>query len=277
MQTIHSVVEIQQFAKSCGQQNKSIALVPTMGGLHKGHLSLVERAKKIADMVVVSIFVNPTQFGQNEDLATYPDTLAQDRRLLADDPVDVIFAPSVNEMYPLADGFSIVAPSIANKFCGNSRPVFFHGVSLAVLKLLLMVKPDYAIFGQKDYQQLHIIKQLVKEFYLSTQIIDNPTIRKKNGLALSTRNQYLDHKQHQIAPILYQVLLSVRQAVRQKNQSLAVIRQIAIKELSQYFEVDYLVIVQADSLEALEKPTQNMRLMCAVVLGKIRLIDNIQL
>lgn len=273
MKTIQTITQIQEFHQQCQQQNKTIALVPTMGGLHAGHFALIKQAKKLADVVIISIFVNPNQFGKNEDLATYPGTLSQDTDLLADFPVDVIFSPSVSEIYPLADPFTLVAPSIANTLCGKSRPVFFHGITLVVLKLLLAIKPDFAIFGQKDYQQTFLIKKLTQEFFIPTQIIDIPTVRDPDGLAISTRNQYLTATQRKIAPKFYQIINNITL----NNVSILDAKQNAIAQLTKYFQVDYLEIVDTTTLLPCKVPVQKMRIIAALTLGEVRLIDNIAL
>ena len=277
MKLIHNIAQMQQFCQDCQNNQQSIALVPTMGGLHRGHFTLIKKAKQWADVVIVSIFVNPVQFGNNEDLATYPGTLTEDRRLLSHYPVDIIFAPSVQSVYPLTENFQIIAPNIANQLCGASRPVFFHGISLVVLKLLLITGANFAIFGQKDYQQLHIISQLIKDFYLKTKMISIKTVRDKDGLALSTRNQYLTPKQRAIAPLFYQTLQWAKTQINGADTDLNAVKKQALGKLGKDFEVDYFELVAEQTLQPLQKPIKNMRLMSAVLLGKIRLIDNIKL
>lgn len=277
MEIILTTAEVQQFSQDYHSRGKTIAFVATMGGLHAGHFALVQKATQLADVVIVSIFVNPAQFGKNEDLATYPGILAEDKRLLADYNPNVIFTPSTQEIYPLSEGFKIVAPSIANTLCGHSRPVFFHGISLVVLKLLLITQADYAIFGEKDYQQLHIIRQLVADFFLATKIIVVPTVRNADGLAMSTRNQYLDKQQQQTASHLYRVLQKIKRLAQPQNLSITQLKQSTTNELSQYFTIDYVEIVQDKTLLPCEQYCDDMRLLSAVLLGKTRLIDNIRL
>lgn len=275
MQTLTTINQIQNWAKKIKSQSKTTALVPTMGGIHGGHLALVSRAQEVADVVVVSIFINTAQFGKNEDFAAYPRNIAEDSRILANVSVDVIFTPSEREIYPLAQGFKIQAPSIANKYCGASRPVFFHGISLAVLKLLNIIRPNYALFGQKDWQQLHIVKLLARDFFLPTKIIDVPTARENDGVAMSTRNQYLDNKQRKEASLLYQTLVFAKGQIEQK-EDIASTKKEALSRLGAVFVVDYFETIDETTLLAVNKPTNNMRIIAGVYLGKIRLIDNIK-
>ncbi len=275
MQTINSIIDINKYLKTTKTQGKTIALVPTMGGLHAGHLALVKRAKELADVVIVSIFINPAQFGKNEDLTTYPRNLAEDSLLLADYSPDIIFTPSVKDIYPLADGFQMLAPSIANKYCGATRKMFFHGISLVMMKLLGLISPDFAIFANKDYQQLHIIKKLVLDFLLNTQIIAIDTIREKDGLACSTRNKYLTADARKIAPIFYKTLLHAKSMLLANNNTIAV-KKYAINTLKKYFSVEYFVIVDANSLLECDN-YDNIVILSVVVLDKIRLIDNIKI
>ena len=274
--TINTINEVIAFVTRQKTQNKTIALVPTMGGLHAGHLALVTAAKKIADVVVVSIFVNPAQFGDNEDLATYPCNLEEDKRLLDDYDINMLWLPSENDLYPLDENFSLVAPEVANQYCGVTRPVFFHGISLVVLKLLNIIRPHYAFFGQKDYQQLHIIKLMVKDFFLPTKIIGIKTVREKDGLAMSTRNQYLNTIQRQQALVLYQTLCWAKNQIEQKHE-LQGVKNIAISRLKAVFTFDYFAIINENTLQMVDKPVDNIRIITGVYLGKIRLIDNIKI
>lgn len=263
-----------------------IALVPTMGNLHDGHLELVKLARQHADIVVVSIFVNPTQFGVGEDFDSYPRTLEADVAKLATVGADYVFAPSVDEMYPvLPPPTSVQAGAITRQLCGQSRPTHFDGVGLVVSKLFNIVQPDVAIFGQKDYQQLAIIKQLVRDLSYPIEIIGAPIVRAADGLALSSRNQYLTAAERQIAPILHQELQRLAQNItahvltQQKLETQLTETQMRISTAG--FTIDYLQLktaeldtVEAADLAAAQNAPQEWILLVAAWLGQARLLDN---
>ncbi|MDN5897666.1 MAG: pantoate--beta-alanine ligase [Psychrobacter sp.] len=270
-----------------GQQR--IALVPTMGNLHDGHLELVKIAKQHADVVVVSIFVNPTQFGEGEDFDSYPRTLDEDVAKLATVGADYVFVPSIDEMYPVLPPPTLVlAGAITTQLCGQSRPGHFDGVGIVVSKLFNIVQPDVAIFGQKDYQQLAIIKQLVRDLSYPIEIIGAPIVRAADGLALSSRNQYLTVAERQVAPVLHQVLQDLAQQLAQKLkeenltklvfQSLVTHARQRIVDVG--FEMDYLEVKTTDlqpiSFDGprLADKTQALIVLIAAKLGKARLLDN---
>lgn len=270
-----------------GQQR--IALVPTMGNLHDGHLELVKIAKQHADLVVVSIFVNPTQFGEGEDFDSYPRTLDEDVAKLATVGADHVFVPSIDEMYPVLPPPTLVlAGAITTQLCGQSRPGHFDGVGIVVSKLFNIVQPDVAIFGQKDYQQLAIIKQLVRDLSYPIEIIGAPIVRAADGLALSSRNQYLTVAERQVAPVLHQVLQDLAQQLAQKLkeenltklvfQSLVTHARQRIVDVG--FEMDYLEVKTTDlqpiSFDGprLADKTQALIILIAAKLGKARLLDN---
>lgn len=270
-----------------GQQR--IALVPTMGNLHDGHLELVEIAKQHADVVVVSIFVNPTQFGEGEDFDSYPRTLDEDVAKLATVGADYVFVPSIDEMYPVLPPPTLVlAGAITTQLCGQSRPGHFDGVGIVVSKLFNIIQPDVAIFGQKDYQQLAIIKQLVRDLSYPIEIIGAPIVRAADGLALSSRNQYLTVAERQVAPVLHQVLQDLAQQLAQKLkeenltelvfQSLVTHARQRIVDVG--FEMDYLEVKTTDlqpiSFDGprLADKTQALIVLIAAKLGKARLLDN---
>jgi len=261
-----------------------IALVPTMGNLHEGHLELVRIAKQHADIVVVSIFVNPTQFGEGEDFDSYPRTLDEDVAKLATVDADFVFAPSVDEMYPvLPPPTSVRAGAITAQLCGQSRLGHFDGVGIVVSKLFNIVQPDIAVFGQKDYQQLAIIKQLVRDLSYPIEIIGAPIVRAGDGLALSSRNQYLSVSERQIAPVLHQELqrlahqLTSNELNQREAELLLAQTQTRINEAG--FTVDYLEI-KTDELDAVTESTafntENKKLIILVAawLGRARLLDN---
>lgn len=255
---------------------KMIGFVPTMGNLHEGHLTLVREAKKICDVVVVSIFVNPTQFGVGEDFDSYPRTLEQDSRLLADVGCDIIFAPSVEQMYgsqPRLTNISV--GQITDDLCGKSRPGHFDGVAVVVTKLFNIVQPDYAFFGQKDYQQLAVIHQLVQDLNIPLEVIGVPIVRAQDGLALSSRNGYLTEEQRATAPKIYQLLKQAEQDLHEGKALSAVLSTISDQLTQAGFVVDY-VEARQPNLQPIEQFTQNLVLFVAAKLGSTRLIDNLQ-
>mgnify|MGYP000467548251 FL=1 len=256
---------------------KLIGFVPTMGNLHEGHLTLVRAAKKICDVVVVSIFVNPIQFGVGEDFDSYPRTLEQDSRLLADVGCDIIFAPSVDQMYGKQPRLTNISVSqITNDLCGQSRPGHFDGVAVVVTKLFNIVQPDYAFFGQKDYQQLAVIRQLVQDLNIPLEVIGVPIVRAADGLALSSRNGYLSEEQRSIAPKIYQ-LLKLAEVGLGEGQSLSQVLANISTELTQAgFVVDY-VEARQPNLQPIEEFDRDLVLFIAAKLGSTRLIDNLHI
>ncbi len=255
---------------------KMIGFVPPMGNLHEGHLTLVREAKKICDVVVVSIFVNPIQFGAGEDFDSYPRTLEQDSRLLADVGCDIIFAPSVEQMYgsqPRLTNISV--GQITDDLCGKSRPGHFDGVAVVVTKLFNIVQPDYAFFGQKDYQQLAVIRQLVQDLNIPLEVIGVPIVRAQDGLALSSRNGYLTEEQRATAPKIYQLLKQAEQDLHEGKALSAVLATISDQLTQAGFVVDY-VEARQPNLQPIEQFTQNLVLFVAAKLGSTRLIDNLQ-
>ena len=201
MHIFEQIVPLEEYLNSCRENNRSIALVPTMGGLHEGHIKLIEKAKECSDIVIVSIFVNPTQFAENEDFETYPKTLSEDKKLLEAIKVDAMFVPLNNEVYSDGSSQDYDVGEMGNILCGISRPIHFNGVAQVVARLFDIVKPDYAVFGQKDYQQLLIINSLVEMQDIKTTIVSIPTVRDGDGLAISTRNNYLNSEDRAKAPL----------------------------------------------------------------------------
>ncbi|PJX27130.1 pantoate--beta-alanine ligase [Psychrobacter sp. L7] len=266
---------------------QSIALVPTMGNLHDGHLELVNIAKQHADIVVVSIFVNPTQFGEGEDFDSYPRTLDDDVAKLATVAADYVFAPSIEEMYPvLPPATAVLAGTISAQLCGQSRPGHFDGVGIVVAKLFNIIQPDAAVFGQKDYQQLAIIKQLVRDLSYPLEIIAAPIVRAADGLALSSRNQYLTASERQVAPMLHQALQNLAQQLQDIKIApqgsilphiAALLAQTREQLTNAGFIVDYLEIKTAEldaMTEDFDKDEQDMVILVAAWLGRARLLDN---
>lgn len=255
---------------------KLIGFVPTMGNLHEGHLTLVREAKKLCDVVVVSIFVNPIQFGAGEDFDSYPRTLEQDSRLLADVGCDIIFAPTVEQMYGSQPRLTNVSVGqITDELCGKSRPGHFDGVAVVVTKLFNIVQPDFAFFGQKDYQQLAVIRQLVQDLNMPLEVIGVPIVRAEDGLALSSRNGYLTAEQRATAPIIYQLLKQAEQQLHQGELLAQVLANISAQLTQAGLVVDYVEARQTN-LQPIEQFDRNVVIFVAAKLGATRLIDNLQ-
>lgn len=278
MQVFNCIADLQNYLNSL---NKTVALVPTMGNLHAGHLSLVTVAKSYADIVVVSIFVNPTQFGVGEDFDSYPRTLDDDLAKLRTH-ADVAFVPSVDEMYPnFANNppkTQIITGDIAKILCGQSRPTHFDGVGLVVVKLFNIVRPDVAVFGKKDYQQLAIIRQLNDELNFGIKIIGADIVRADDGLALSSRNGYLTSDERAIAPLIYQTLQKIKSDIQNSPfDNYAQIIQKHHDDLNHLgLKVDYLKLYN-DKLQPPTPDDKNLVVLTAVFVGKARLLDNVQI
>lgn len=283
----HHIAALQDTLKPLRSEQR-IALVPTMGNLHDGHLELVKIAKQQADIVVVSIFVNPTQFGEGEDFDSYPRTLDEDVAKLATVGADYVFAPSIDEMYPvLPPPTSVLAGAITTQLCGQSRPGHFDGVGIVVSKLFNIVQPNVAIFGQKDYQQLAIIKQLVRDLSYQIEIVGAPIVRAADGLALSSRNQYLSAAERQMAPILHQELQRLAQQLmegcsegEEKQQGFeSLLTETRTRITDAGFTIDYLELKTeqldaVDNVKSLKENNQKLIILVAAWLGRARLLDN---
>ena len=256
---------------------KIIGFVPTMGNLHQGHLNLVREARKLCDVVVVSIFVNPIQFGPNEDFDNYPRTLEQDQQLLADVGCDIVFAPTVEQMYGNKPRLTNISVSgITNDLCGLQRPGHFDGVAVVVTKLFNIVQPNYAFFGQKDYQQLAVIRQFVQDLNIPLEVIGVPIARAEDGLALSSRNGYLSEQERATAPVIFQSLKTAEQqlhAGKTLEEALAGIRQ-TLTDTG--LVMDY-VEARTPELQKIDEFNQDVVILIAAKLGKTRLIDNLQI
>jgi len=255
-----------------------IALVPTMGNLHEGHLSLLALAREHAERVVVTIFVNPTQFGEDEDFERYPRTLERDKRHLKRANVDILFLPSVETIYPFGTDVatSVTVPVLTEEFCGLQRPGHFDGVTSVVSRLFSIVQPDVAVFGQKDYQQQLIIRRMVDDMHLPVEIISGPTQRDKDGLALSSRNQYLTEEERKVAPQLYLTLQEIGKELQSGNDDYSALEQRGSNELQAHgFTVDYVSIRRAENLGEPDRDTDRLVVLTAAQLGKARLIDNL--
>lgn len=278
----HHIAALQDTLKPLRSEQR-IALVPTMGNLHDGHLELVKIAKQQADIVVVSIFVNPTQFGEGEDFDSYPRTLDEDVAKLATVGADYVFAPSIDEMYPvLPPPTSVLAGAITTQLCGQSRPGHFDGVGIVVSKLFNIVQPDVAIFGQKDYQQLAIIKHLVRDLSYPIEIVGAPIVRAADGLALSSRNQYLSAAERQMAPILHQELQRLAKqlmAGNDQHELKSLLAETHTRITDAGFTIDYLELKTeqldtVDNVESLKENNQKLIILVAAWLGRARLLDN---
>ncbi|MCA4798635.1 pantoate--beta-alanine ligase [Acinetobacter towneri] len=276
MKTETTIQGLAASLQSARAARKTIGFVPTMGNLHEGHLTLVREAKKICDVVVVSIFVNPIQFGPNEDFDSYPRTLDQDSQLLAEVGCDIIFAPSVEQMYGSKPRLTNISVSeITADLCGLQRPGHFDGVAVVVTKLFNMVQPNYAFFGEKDYQQLAVIRQFVRDLNIPLEVIGVPIVRAADGLALSSRNGYLSAEQRQIAPTIYQSLKAAAQALQQGETLSQVLANIKATLTAAGFVVDY-VEARTTELQKIEAFSEDLVLFVAAKLGNTRLIDNLQ-
>jgi pantoate--beta-alanine ligase len=278
MQSVETISALRAQIKAWRDRKQTIAFVPTMGNLHQGHLSLVRKASELADRVVVSIFVNPLQFDDKADLSAYPRTVKADIHMLSTVDCDVIFTPTINVMYPkgMAPHTNIIVPNMDDKLCGLKRPGHFDGVATVVTKLLNIVQADIALFGEKDYQQLLLIKRLVRDLNLPVDILGSSTFREKSGLAMSSRNQYLTEQQREQASGLYQTLLSFKQRIVMGEQDFPALQLEAIAKLERLgFEAEYVDIRRADDLVQAISSDKNLRILAAARLGKARLIDNI--
>ncbi|WP_136474455.1 pantoate--beta-alanine ligase [Pseudomonas sp. DG56-2] len=280
MNTVKTVRELRAAVARARSEGKRIGFVPTMGNLHSGHAALVTKAAQRVDFVVASIFVNPLQFGPSEDLDKYPRTLAADQEKLLQAGCHLLFAPTVEEMYP--DGMNgqtrVSVPQLSEGLCGASRPGHFEGVATVVSKLFNMVQPDLAVFGQKDFQQLAVIRALVRDLNMPIQIIGEPTVRAEDGLALSSRNGYLNETQRETAPALYRLLSEMAKAIQQGQRDYPALIAQGQAQLAQAgFRPDYLEIRQALTLRPATAEDRDLVILVAAVLGATRLIDNLHL
>lgn len=273
MQLLHTASELRERLS----RESSVGLVPTMGNLHAGHIHLVELARQRAQCVVVSIFVNPLQFGANEDLASYPRTLAEDCAKLETASADIVFAPSEKEMYPVPQTMLVEPPPIANELCGASRPGHFRGVATVVLKLFNMVQPQVAVFGKKDFQQLFIIRELARQLNMPVEIVAGETVREASGLAMSSRNGYLSAEQRAKAAELQQALKLVAQRLQSGECDHASAEALAKESLNlSGWEVDYISVRAVHNLLPPTSEDKDLVVLGAARLGNTRLIDNVE-
>ncbi|WP_448649508.1 pantoate--beta-alanine ligase [Pseudomonas corrugata] len=280
MNTVKTVRELRAAVARARSEGKRIAFVPTMGNLHCGHVALVTKAAQRADFVVTSIFVNPLQFGAGEDLDKYPRTLPADQEKLLQAGCHLLFAPSVEEMYPdgMAGQTRVSVPQLSEGLCGASRPGHFEGVATVVSKLFNMVQPDLAVFGQKDFQQLAVIRALVHDLNMPIQIIGEPTVRAEDGLALSSRNGFLSPEQRAVAPEVYRSLSRIAEAIRQGRRDFPTLIAEQLKQLEAAgMRPDYLEIREARTLRPATPEDRDLVILVAAFLGTTRLIDNLHL
>jgi pantoate--beta-alanine ligase len=281
MRIITRVKEMQAWSEMVRREGERIGFVPTMGALHRGHARLIEMAKKECQKVVVSIFVNPTQFGPGEDFQRYPRTPEEDQALLKALDVDVLFLPEVQEIYPDDPPLTWVeVHELTARYCGAFRPGHFRGVTTVVTKLFHAVKPHRAYFGEKDYQQLRVIERMTRELLLDIEIVPVPTVREESGLALSSRNRYLTPGQLQNASGIYRAFLKVNEIFQRGERDAEKLNEILREELERIpgFRIEYAEIADPETLRPLEKgPIQRGRILCAGYFGNARLIDNFPL
>lgn len=278
MQTVQDAAALRAMIRGWRSQGQTVGFVPTMGNLHAGHHSLIKLARARAERVVASVFVNPTQFGPNEDFERYPRTLVQDQAGLAEHDCDLLFAPDVTTLYPFgaASSVSIHVPQLTETLEGAHRPGHFDGVATVVCKLFNLVQPDLAVFGQKDFQQLKVIERMVRDLSLPIKIMAAPTLRAEDGLALSSRNQYLSAENRALAPQIHATLLQMRELVA-KGHARSVVEQAAASKLARAgFEVDYAAIRRVEDLaEPADGEHEGLVALIAARLGATRLIDNL--
>lgn len=278
MDIVDTVADVRHALHGVRAAGKRIAFVPTMGNLHAGHLALVRRAREVSDYTVISSFVNPYQFGQNEDFDSYPRTPEDDMSKLRAEGVDLLFAPEARQIYPRGPDHitTIEVPALGRMLCGVSRPTFFRGVTTVVGILFNIVQPDVALFGEKDFQQLVIIRRMTSDLHLPVEILTVPTVRESDGLAMSSRNAYLSKEERQVAPVLYQTLCATRDALGQGQRNFRVLEKQGLQRLAAMgLRTDYFSVRRADDL-ALPDPTDtDLRILAAAWLGRTRLIDNV--
>ena len=279
MRICNTVEDMRAACRRARRGGKRLGFVPTMGALHEGHLSLVRAARASCDAVAASIFVNPMQFGPNEDLAKYPRSFERDRELLAKEGVELLFAPSVEEMYPAGAVTWVTVEGLSSKLDGRSRPGHFRGVTTVVAKLFHIVEPDAAFFGQKDAAQVAIVRRMVRDLNLPVEIVACPIVREPDGLAMSSRNAYLDPQQRKQALVLHRGLLQVKKSWEEGEREAGKLLTVGRDELSaeKSVRLDYLEIVDPDSLVPVENTAGGALVAVAAFVGLTRLIDNLVL
>ncbi|HNY64048.1 MAG TPA: pantoate--beta-alanine ligase [Deltaproteobacteria bacterium] len=279
MEIIRTVAAMKDWVRAVKSRGETICLVPTMGYLHEGHLDLMRMGRPLADRLVISIFVNPTQFGVNEDLDKYPRDLPRDTALAESVGVECIFHPEAIDMYPKGYQTYVNVEEITDGLCGASRPGHFRGVTTVVAKLFNIVEPDVSVFGEKDYQQLTVIRKMVDDLNMTVKVLAHPTVREEDGLAMSSRNKYLNPEERRNALVLNRSLLKARERVKGGEHSAAAVRSEAEAAIAATpgCAIDYIEIVHPDTLEPLERIEDRAVMALAVRVGKTRLIDNMTL
>ncbi len=277
MRVIRDPEQVYLSALKAKSHGKTVGFVPTMGYLHEGHQSLIVAARQKCDLVIVSLFVNPLQFGANEDFGRYPRDFRRDKKILESLNVDLLFLPEASKLFPHGFKTFVEVEELSKKLCGKTRPVHFRGVTTILAKLFNLVSPDQAFFGEKDYQQLLIVKQLVRDLNFPVQIISLPTVREFDGLAMSSRNKHLDERERKAAPIIYKALLFAKEAVakgeRDSHRLLMRLRSLIGSEPA--VRIDYLTLVDPETLEERRQIKGKTLLAVAAYVGKTRLIDNL--
>ena len=279
MKTVHTISEMKSLCREIVRSGSTLGLVPTMGALHEGHLSLVRAGKSQCHATAVSIFVNPLQFGPNEDYAKYPRTLERDASLLLELGVDILFAPSAVEMYPAGAATHVEVEALSSRLDGGSRPGHFRGVATVVAKLFEIVRPDYAFFGQKDAAQVAVLRKMVRDLNMDVQLIVCPIVRESDGLALSSRNVYLSADQRKQALVLHRSLVRVTSAVESGENDAARLIDIGKRTIAEEpaARLDYFAVVTPDTLEPINDVSQGALVAVAAFFGATRLIDNLLL
>jgi len=279
MDIVTTIAAVREHVRRWRSEGRRTAFVPTMGNLHAGHVSLIETARRHGDRFVASIFVNPMQFGPNEDFAHYPRTPAQDARMLSDAGCDLMFMPDVGEIYPNGSerATRVEVPGLSSILDGEFRPGHFEGVATVVAKLFHIVEPDVAVFGEKDFQQLTVIRRMVADLCMPISIIAATTVREPDGLAMSSRNQYLTDEERRTAPIIHQTLQAAVERLRAGDRDFAAIERQGVEALERTgFRADYFSVRRADDLSSPDATTQHLVVLTAARLGRARLIDNLQ-
>jgi len=279
METVTTIAAVRESVRRWRNEGRRVAFVPTMGNLHAGHVSLIEAARRYGDRFVASIFVNPMQFGPNEDFAHYPRTPQQDERMLAEAGCNLMFMPDVSEIYPSGSerATRVDVPALSSILDGEFRPGHFAGVSTIVATLFHIVEPDVAVFGEKDFQQLTIVRRMVADLCMPVEIVGAPTVRDTDGLAMSSRNQYLTPTERPVAPRIYQALTAAADRLRAGETDFAVIERSGLGALTAAgMKPDYFAVRRAQDLGAPQADTSHLVVLTAARLGKARLIDNIQ-
>ena len=280
MKVLRPIQEVRDVISEQRHREHKIVLVPTMGNLHEGHLTLVRKARRVGTRSIVSIFVNPLQFAANEDLDLYPRTFSEDKQKLTEEGIDYLFVPGDAEMYPqqLGAQTQVLVPELSQILCGKSRPTHFQGVTTIVMKLINIVQPHIVILGEKDYQQLTLIKQMVSDLDIPVSVMSCQTVREQDGLAVSSRNRYLSQTERLRAPVLYETLCWVKSKLPTCEKNHETIEKEATERLVKYgFKPDYVSIRDSDTLSLPDASTKNLIVLAAAYLGSTRLIDNLRI